>query len=233
VFFSSPSIASSFTNHPQILESGSQATSLNSEPARREGDWENFVAGVASCSSLSTSGHTFDCLRQANSTDIFNGLLDAINEAPEEFAFDPTIDGPGGLYPDIPSRLFAKGHFARLPFISGTNLDEGKLPRGSKTKIENNAATTGTLFIPTTINSEQQVHDFIIANFSPPIVQPSALQSTADRLLQLYPDVPALGSPFNTGNDTFGLSPEFKRASALSTTSSFPPPFYEVAHALE
>ncbi|KXN81465.1 Lipase 2 [Leucoagaricus sp. SymC.cos] len=186
-----------------ILESGSQATSINFGAARRQGNWDNFVAGVASCSSLATTGNTFNCLRQANSTEIFNGLLAAISEAPEEFGFDPTIDGPGGLYPDIPSRLFANGHFARLPFIAGTNLDEG------------------TLFIPPTVNSEDQLREFIIANFSPPIVQPEQLENAATKLLQLYPDVPALGSPFNTGNNTFGLSSEFKRAAALQGDRAF------------
>ena len=83
------------------------------------------MAGIASCSSLAGTRHTFDCVRNANSIEIFAGLRAAISEAPEEFAFDPTIDGPGGLYPDIPSKLLARGHFAKLPFISGTNLDEG------------------------------------------------------------------------------------------------------------
>lgn len=107
------------------MESGAQGSSANFNADRRGVDWVNFVAGVQSCTSLAESGDTFDCIRSANSTDIFDGLLNAINLSPEAFGFDPTIDGPGGLYPDIPSRLFAQGHFARLPFISGTNQDEG------------------------------------------------------------------------------------------------------------
>jgi hypothetical protein len=58
--------------------------------------------------------------------DCYTGLLAAINEAPEQFGFPPTIDGQSGLYPDMPSRLLSEGHFARLPFIAGTNLDEGQ-----------------------------------------------------------------------------------------------------------
>jgi hypothetical protein len=54
------------------------------------------------------------------------GVLNAISKAPEQFGFDPTIDGSGGLYPDLPSRLFARGEFAKIPFICGTNLDEGE-----------------------------------------------------------------------------------------------------------
>jgi carboxylesterase type B len=102
------------------------ATALTFNAARRENDWTNFVGGVASCANTVHSGNTFDCLRNANSSDILTGLLAAINEAPEQFAFPPTIDGQYGLYPDIASRLLSEGHFARLPFIAGTNLDEGQ-----------------------------------------------------------------------------------------------------------
>lgn len=186
-----------------IFESGSQATSVNFGPERRQVDWNNFVAGVTSCRPLAGTRHTFDCIRNATSTEIFSGLQAAISKAPEEFAFDPTIDGPGGLYPDIPSRLLTRGNFAQLPFISGTNLDEG------------------TIFIPTTINSEAQLHTFIVTNYSPPIVQPSVLETATDRLLNLYPDIAALGSPFGTGNNTFGLSSQYKRASALQGDLGF------------
>lgn len=74
---------------------------------------------------MAKSGNTFDCLKKANSTEIFAGLVQSIAEAPELFGFDPTIDGPGGLFPDIASKLISAGHFARIPFIAGTNLDEG------------------------------------------------------------------------------------------------------------
>lgn len=73
----------------------------------------------------------------------------------------------------------------------------------------------GTAFTMQTISSEAQLHETIIANFSPPVVPQSDLFRTADKLLELYPDVPALGCPFNTGNETFGLSSQFKRAAAL------------------
>lgn len=77
----------------------------------------------------------------------------------------------------------------------------------------------GTLFIPpTTDYTAEVITDLIIANFSPPAVpsvSENQLENAASRLLELYPDIPALGSPFNTGNDTFGLSPGYKRISAL------------------
>ena len=42
------------------------------------------------------------------------------------------------------------------------------------------------------------------------------LREALSELLQLYPDDPRAGSPFNTGNETFGLDKEFKRYSAIS-----------------
>jgi acetylcholinesterase len=75
--------------------------------------------------------------------------------------------------------------------------------------------TTGTGFISVNIASEQMVKDSIIANFTPPVGQPQELVDVADKLIELYPDVPALGSPYNTGNETFGLSSVFKQAAAI------------------
>ena len=74
---------------------------------------------------MATTGNTFDCLREASTAEILTGLKKSIAEAQEVFGFDPTIDGPHGLLPDIPSNLLKAGRFAKLPFISGTNLDEG------------------------------------------------------------------------------------------------------------
>ena len=44
---------------------------------------------------------------------------------------------------------------------------------------------------------------------------PANVQTTVEQLLELYSEDPAQGSPFGTGNETFGLSPAFKRASAF------------------
>ena len=40
-------------------------------------------------------------------------------------------------------------------------------------------------------------------------------------ILQMYTDDPAVGSPFGTGNETFGLSSQFKRAAAILCDISF------------
>lgn len=50
-----------------------------------------------------------------------------------------------------------------------------------------------------------------MTNYSPPAISKSHLENAVRKVLELYPDVPALGSPFNTGNETFGLSTGYKR----------------------
>ena len=74
---------------------------------------------------------------------------------------------------------------------------------------------TGTLFIPSQINSTNEIRQLILGNTKISETPSSELVSVADELLDLYPDDPALGSPFETGNNTFGLSSQFKRASAV------------------
>lgn len=116
------------TSLGKIFQSGSANSPATFKAARREIDWQNFVGGVPHCASLAKTGKTFSCLKTANSSEIYQGLLTSLDKSPEEFGFDPTIDGPGGILPDIPSRLYAQGHFSRLPFIAGNTLDEGKVP---------------------------------------------------------------------------------------------------------
>ncbi|KAJ7291519.1 extracellular triacylglycerol lipase precursor [Mycena rebaudengoi] len=185
-----------------IFESGSAATAALFPAARREATWQQFVSGVPSCASVAKSGSTLECLRHANTTDIFQGLATAAANPLELFPWDPVIDGKGGLIPELPSVLFKKRIFVRLPFIAGTNLDEG------------------TGFVPQGTASTAEIHDGLLA-LSIPSVSPARLEIALEKVLKLYPDVPALGSPFNTGNETFGLSSQFKRSAAIEGDLSF------------
>lgn len=65
-----------------------------------------------------------NCLRKANTSAILEGFREVYKDrrAQEEFWFSPNVDGEGGLVPDLPSRLSTD---IQLPFIAGTNLDEG------------------------------------------------------------------------------------------------------------
>lgn len=109
----------------QIFQSGSPNGLRTHAAARNEPIWQDFVGNVASCANISTSGKVYDCLKLAPIEEIFTAVMQGATTI-VDLPWDPTLDaGEGSVYPDYASRLYAKGHFARIPFIAGTNLDEG------------------------------------------------------------------------------------------------------------
>ncbi|TBU28362.1 extracellular triacylglycerol lipase precursor [Dichomitus squalens] len=189
-----------------IFESGSAGSLPIFDASRREVVWDSFVGNTTACTDA-TAGATFGCLRNATTSDLLSSWETIAALFPEPFLFSPVIDGPNGIIPDLPSKLLAAGHFSKIPFIAGTVLDEG------------------TDFVPQSISSEQELIEFLVISDNPfnPTLSTKFQQDIAT-LLQLYPDIPALGSPFGTGNETFGLSSEYKRASALLGDASFQAP---------
>ncbi|KAK0194651.1 Alpha/Beta hydrolase protein [Armillaria mellea] len=181
-----------------ISESGSASSPVIYNASVRESNWEYFVAGTPGCESVAGTQDTFDCLQVANTSAIYQGFVEAYELAIEAIAFYPVLDGPSdAILPDLPTNLWAKGQFATIPFISGTNLDEG------------------TLGLSTTTNfTDENIKDFIQTTYSafPPYLSDSIL----DQFLELYPDDPSLGSPYDTGNETFGLPVGWKRVASMS-----------------
>ncbi|EIW71103.1 hypothetical protein TREMEDRAFT_27125 [Tremella mesenterica DSM 1558] len=112
------------------------------------------------------------------------------------FELGPSIDGD--LIPDSPHTMLQEGKFAQIPFISGNCLDEG------------------TSFVPTSVTNETQVGLYIEA--AEP-VHPNV--SIIGDLFQLYPNNATLGSPYGTGNETFGFAPEFKQIAAIVGDAQF------------
>ncbi len=49
----------------------------------------------------------------------------------------------------------------------------------------------------------------------------TAQNDLIDKILALYPDDPAQGSPYGTGNETFGHTAAWKRATAISGDIEF------------
>ncbi len=64
-------------------------------------------------------------------------------------------------------------------------------------------ATTGTFFIPRNLPSKD-ISVWLNANATPSPAGPDALKDAMDKVMSLYPDDPSAGSPFGTGNQTFG-----------------------------
>ncbi|KAJ6588233.1 esterase 1 [Mycena capillaripes] len=188
-----------------IFESGYAATSAIFPADRGESDWQNFVGGIPSCSALQNTSNTFGCLQGVDSTEILSGWSAAAARTQVLFPWTPALDGRTGLLPTLPSIMWENGNFSCLPFIAGTNMDEG------------------TIFTPHHAFDGKIIDQLIIANFSPPppFNSCSDLKVAAQTIVNLYPNDPALGSPFNTGNETFGLPPQFKRAAAIEGDISF------------
>ncbi|KAJ6508441.1 triacylglycerol lipase 3 [Mycena sanguinolenta] len=181
-----------------ILASGSPATSAAHTAPQGESLWETFVAGVPSCASVATSGSTLACMKQASATELlvsYNGTGDT--------GWTPVIDGTDGVFPAIPSIMYAEANFSSIPFISGDVLDEG------------------TIFVPQIPGqnySSAIIKAMITKLYSPPlpVVTTQELSDQIDELLVLYPDDPAMGSPYFTGDDLFGLDSGWKRATSLA-----------------
>ncbi|TEB32785.1 extracellular triacylglycerol lipase precursor [Coprinellus micaceus] len=179
-----------------ILESGNANTLRTYPAARNELVWQGFVSLVPSCANISTSGSAFGCLQAASAQEIAAAVM--VSSSNTDFPWDPTVDfGRGSVLQDYPSQLYAKGKFSRLPFIAGTNLDDG------------------TVFAQSQEVTDPDIKTWILKQHSPPTTSQQALESVTDKLLELYPDDPTVGSPFGTGDELFGLPSSYKRRSAL------------------
>ncbi|ESK89898.1 extracellular triacylglycerol lipase precursor [Moniliophthora roreri MCA 2997] len=170
-----------------IMESSG---SLPTHPAStRDSSWTAYVSAVEPCSSAIQSKNTIECLRSKATSD---ELFDAFTKAGilrSSFDWLPVLDGPTGLLPDYASKLDVK---VKIPVIYGDNLDEG------------------TILTPQNVAGPNDTRQGLFATFAPSPAGDEALQDAIADLTNIYPDDPSLGCPFGTGNQTFGLSPEYK-----------------------
>ncbi|KAF9559016.1 alpha/beta-hydrolase [Agrocybe pediades] len=167
------------------------------EPDRNEATWQQYVSQIPGCETASQTNSTIACVRNASSSDVLQAMTKA-NLTFASFAFfQPIIDGPGGLISDRQSQI--QPNQLGIPVLIGTNLDEG------------------TAFVAQNVDSVDDIVQFLETESSPPLasVTPDEQVNALTQILTLYPDAPALGSPFGTGNNTFGLSSQYKRFAAL------------------
>ena len=59
----------------------------------------------------------------ASSPDLVAGINAGL--ALELYPFRPVLDGPGGIISDYPAKRLLCGAGGQVPFMIGTNLDEG------------------------------------------------------------------------------------------------------------
>ncbi|THU80142.1 alpha/beta-hydrolase [Dendrothele bispora CBS 962.96] len=192
-----------------IMESTAGVPAITPSSPQANEVWNNFTSAIPLCQNQLEN--TVDCLRSLTTPEI----LQAFNTAglffnTSSMDWQPVIDGPGGLLPNLTSTLRPKEGVVDAVLI-GENLDEG------------------TLFTPQTVNSSQFIIESILSSpSSPPNASPAErnaqlekLQTVVKQVIELFPNDPSLGAPFGTGNDTFGLDPEYKRTAAFSTDFTF------------
>ncbi|WOO78017.1 Lipase 2 [Vanrija pseudolonga] len=195
-----------------IMMSGAQSTLPNGPVATTwQKPYDELVASVG-CANASTAGVTppsgltaaeeagFQCLKKlpADQLQTAATTLKSQIQYIGAFIFGPSIDGD--LIPDRATRLLAAGKFKKIPFITGNVNDEG----------------TGGIPQSSLISGEATLNLLIRSILPLPVQQPAV-----DKVLKAYPDVPALGAPYGTGNNTFGLPSTWKQAASILGDAAF------------
>jgi len=212
------SATSIFNNFETLESTGGLPLQSPSSPGSKTA-WNNFIAAIPRCQT--ESNDTVDCMRSLTTPEIIEGYNTAglfFNTSDEDWL--PVIDGE--IVPDFPSNLKPRKGVVEAVLI-GSNLDEGKPLYILRYDFADNLLLLGTLITSQTINSSQSIQDLIVSTPpSPPNASPAEREAQLEKLeiilkqiLKLYPNDPPLGSPFGTGNDTFGLDPEYKRYAAV------------------
>ncbi|KAI0365187.1 carotenoid ester lipase precursor [Pilatotrama ljubarskyi] len=151
----------------------------------------DFIASETGCAS---ARDVLACLRKVPAA-VIKAAMDQtptfLGFAALNTPFMPHADGV--FLRDGPQKLVLEGSVADVPFVIGSNEDEG------------------TLFTLALLNitTETELAAYLTSNYFP-----KATRQTISRLLELYPANPAAGSPFGTGRN-FTFTPEYKRLAAF------------------
>ncbi|KAG8732275.1 hypothetical protein FRC11_014728 [Ceratobasidium sp. 423] len=212
-----------------ILESGSPETIRASKPNDpvREATFQ-FIANATGCLN---DPSPFECVRnapadvlsQANRDVLAVGtrVLGCVNQFLNWFqtklepsyqaigqsptTFGPTYAPGDEFFLGTINNILHSGNFAKVPFING-----GLTP--SQAQLDE-----GTLFVDgpaTSINSDQDIINWLTARF-PGLYFGISNVTAIKELLKFYPTSPAAGSPYGTGNETFGRGAQYKRFASL------------------
>ncbi|RDX42833.1 carotenoid ester lipase precursor [Lentinus brumalis] len=182
-----------------VMHSGSPLPTGDTE--LQQSAYDSIVEQVG----CANSTDTLQCLREVPASALlaaagtFPGTSSYIGAAAVK-PWNPHADGV--FLTDHPQKLVLSGSVANVPFISGDVLDEG------------------TLFATPSFNitKDDEFEAFIHDEFFPGVPQDELAP-----LFTLYPNDPAQGSPFGTG-DANQLSPQYKRMAAVQGDILFQAP---------
>ncbi|KAJ7651345.1 sterol esterase [Roridomyces roridus] len=128
----------------------------------------------------------------------FEQFMESVNRTPNLFWYSslmnvwrPRVDGEVLVTDPLVSVM--RGQYAKVPIITGTCEDEG------------------TVFSMSTLNitTNEQFEEYIHSNYLP-----HATPAQVKRIAELYPQDPAQGSPFDTG-DANAITPQYKRLASF------------------
>ncbi|CAE6452604.1 unnamed protein product [Rhizoctonia solani] len=142
----------------------------------------DFILNATGC-----AGSNFECLRNADTEalkqanyDVFKLPPNLLSLDPYPTAVGPTLSASDPFLSRSPRQSVWEGKFAKIPFVCGTNLDEG------------------TLFT-TNPNTTQDVVSFLTTQL-PGLTFGIDDTTIVEQLLNYYPVDPSAGSPYNTGS---------------------------------
>lgn len=166
-----------------IAESGPPAR-INALPTVE--DWEPVVANISAQVGCANATSVLACLRSVPSDE----LSDVFNSTSLQFSgLGIVIDGD--FIVDAPATQLNEGKFVPVPFLIGSNSDEG--------------------ISSSRINTTEQFLNNIVTSYK-------VDNGTAQDLAILYPDIPAIGLPATLpGRPDASRGLQLKRTSALAT----------------
>lgn len=187
--------------HGAIMNSGGIIRTLDAKSTKAQ-DVFDRVAKAAGCPPSSYSTNVLDCLRKVPvgiMTAAMNSEPDFMTSRSNDVSYVRRPDPSSSFYPEFAEVAVAKGHFAKVPFISGNMQDEATIFTPSRRDV---------------VSSTETLVDYISSWF------PLTPRPLISDLVATYPDDPAAGLPANTGG-LYELYPQSKRLAAIDSDLSF------------
>ncbi|ELU42562.1 COesterase domain-containing protein [Rhizoctonia solani AG-1 IA] len=205
-----------------IMQSGTPSTMSTSilSSRTRQTTYDRIAQHLGCPVSGEAGWREVRCVQSANTNDLQRAewkvleipdKLKATDPAPIAFAPSIVSSYPNDpFFFDGPDRIAEKHQFANVPLIIGGTLDEG-------TDFVPSLEDTGALRSYFTTTQPGLTFG----------VETPAARKAFDTFVSMYPDDPAAGSPFGTGNETWGKGRGTKRGAAIFGDWLFEKEVYE------